>query len=165
LSHLSKGGWLGVVRSVAGERRVVVPDAVQDELKQGVHAHPHLRQVIDADWIIRAELSSDPELTSFAGFAAKLVVGRRNVGEAAVLAYAQAHDATAVIDDGAGRKAAVNAGVAVRGTLALLCEAIREDVLTVRMVGDLADHLLETEYRLPFRAGGFERWANETGLV
>ena len=86
-------------------------------------------------------------------------------GRSEVLAYAQVHGAIAVIDDGAGRKAARDAGVELRPTLALLCQAIREGLLTVRLVSDLADHLLETKYRLPFKHGGFEDWANENGLV
>ncbi len=81
-------------------------------------------------------LSSHPELTSFAHFAGRLVVGTRNVGEAAVLAYADVHGAIAVIDDGAGRKAALYSGVTLCPTLALLCQAIRDGLLTVRMVSD-----------------------------
>ena len=82
-----------------------------------------------------------------------------------MLAYAKVHGATAVIDDGAGRQAARDFSVALRPTLALLCDAIRDGLLTVRMVSDLADHLLETEYRLPFGPGGFARWADEHGLI
>jgi predicted nucleic acid-binding protein len=165
LSHLAEAGWLSVLRSVAGGRAVLIPDAVEAELRQGIHLKPHLQQVLDAEWITTRSIASDAELASFAQFAARLVVGTRNVGEAAVLAYAQVHGAIAVIDDGAGRKAARDFSVALRPTLALLCHAIRDGVLTVRMVSDLADHLLETEYRLPFGPGGFEIWADEHGLV
>lgn len=69
------------------------------------------------------------------------------------------------MDDGAARRAAKSAGVSVQGTLGLLCEAIRSGLLTVPMVADLADHLLETEYRLPFASGGFELWAKDNGMV
>lgn len=165
LSHLAQAGWLSVLRSVAAGRAVVIPDAVEAELRQGVHLKPHLQQVLDAEWITTRSIASDQELASFAHFAARLVVGTRNVGEAAVLAYAMVHGAIAVVDDGAARKAARDFAVALRPTLALLCDAIRDGLLTVRMVSDLADHLLETEYRLPFGPGGFENWADEQGLV
>lgn len=87
------------------------------------------------------------------------------MGEAAVLAYAKTHGAVAVMDDGAGRRAARDADVELRPTLSLLCQAVREGLLTVRLVADLADHLLETQYRLPFAQGGFEAWAIENDLV
>ena len=52
-----------------------------------------------------------------------------------------------------------------QGTLALLCEGIRSELLTVALVSTLADHLLESEYRLPFGPGGFEKWARQQGMV
>lgn len=30
---------------------------------------------------------------------------------------------------------------------------------------DVADHLIETQYRLPFGAGGFIAWAHDKGLL
>lgn len=165
LSHFAAAGWLAVLRSIAGERSVIIPDAVESELRQGLHANPHLLQVLEAEWITIRALTTSEELTSFAKFAERLVVGSRNVGEAAVLAYADVHRATAVIDDGAGRRAAHDFSVSLRPTLALLCDAIRDELLTVRMVSNLADHLLETEYRLPFVSGGFARWACENGMI
>ena len=130
-----------------------------------LHAHPHLQQVLDADWITTAPLISEAELVSFAWFAERLVVGTRTVGEAAVLAYADVHRAVAVVDDGAGRKAANDRSVTLRPTLSLLCEAIRNGLLTVDDVGELADELLETKYRFPFARGGFEQWAGMVGLI
>lgn len=165
LSHLAEAGWLSILRSIAGPRPVVIPDAVDAELRRGTHLKPHLQSVLDAEWIVVRSLVSDAELAAFAHFAARLVVGDRNVGEAAVLAYAKTHGAVAVMDDGAGRRAARDADVELRPTLSLLCQAVREGLLTVRLVADLADHLLETQYRLPFAQGGFEAWAIENDLV
>ena len=165
LSHLAQAGWLSVLRSAARGRAVLIPDAVEAELREGARLKSHLRQVLDAEWITTRQLASDEEIRSFAEFAARLVVGTRNIGEAAVLAYAKVHGATAVIDDGAGRQAARDFSVVLRPTLALLCDAIRDGLLTVRIVSDLADHLLETEYRLPFGPGGFAHWADEHGLI
>jgi len=165
LCHLAGAGWLSVLRSVAGDRTVIIPEAVEEELREGLYGNSHLQQVLDPSWIEVRPLSSDAELQSFSGFAARLVAGGRNIGEAAVLAYAETHRATAVIDDGAGRRAALDAGVALQPTLSLLCQAIREGLLTVAMVSNVADHLMETEYRLPFRPGGFAAWAEENGLV
>jgi hypothetical protein len=53
----------------------------------------------------------------------------------------------------------------VKGTLGLLCDAIRDGLLTVKLVSAVADDLMTTQYRLPFGPGGFEKWASENGLV
>jgi predicted nucleic acid-binding protein len=71
----------------------------------------------------------------------------------------------AVVDDSAARKVADCHGVEHIGTLGLLCESIRSGLLTVPLVAQLADHLLEGEYRPPFLSGGFETWASDNGLV
>ncbi|GAA4392531.1 hypothetical protein [Tsukamurella soli] len=165
LSHLAQSGWLGVLRSVAGERQVVITDAVEAERRMGLPGRPHLQMVLDSDWIVVERLESPSEISAFADVAARLVVGDRNVGEASVLAYARVHRATAVVDDGAARTAAQEMRIARKGTLALLCDAIRGGLLTIDLVSDIADHLLATTYRLPFAPGGFERWASEQGLV
>ena len=110
------------------------------------------------------ELKSDHELELFGEFSELLVKGDRNVGEAGVLALAKAVAGTAVIDDSAGRKAASTHHVDLRPTLALLCDAIRAELLTVKLVSALADDLLATEYRLPFKRGRFEQWANDKDL-
>ena len=52
-------------------------------------------------------------------------------------------------------------GVHVTRTLALLCQAISEGVQAPEAVSSIADELLETDYRLPFGKGDFERWAAE----
>lgn len=165
LSSLAEAGWLGVLRTVAGPRAVVITDAVEYELRQGSHSRPHLQQVLNAEWPKRHTLESGPEIASFARFSGYLVAGTRNVGECSVLAYAWVHKATAVIDDRAAWRLAQDFGIPCRGTLGLLCEAIHGGLLTTAMVSSLADHLIETKYRLPFPPGGFEAWANENGIV
>ncbi|WP_019634699.1 hypothetical protein [Actinomadura atramentaria] len=141
----------------------MIPDTVVAELREGVHAHSHLTAVLEASWIEHCEV---PVSAEFAMFAARLVgANGRDIGETGVLAYAKTHGATAVIDDGAARKAAQAYGVEHTGTLGLLCESIRTGLLTVALVSALADQLMEGEYRLPFGLGGFERWAKEQGLV
>lgn len=91
---------------------------------------------------------------------------RRNVGECGVLALAETMpDSVAIIDDRVARNAAQGRKIAVRGTLGLLCDAIRRDLLTVPLVSALADDLLSNDYRLPFEPGGFALWAEAAGLA
>lgn len=124
-----------------------------------------IEAALRADWIEHRELCSSEEIDFFAQFSARLVKGERNLGEAAVLALARVTDGTAVIDDGAARKAAEDYRIKLRPTLALLCEAVQAGLLTVSLVSALADDLLAGQYRLPFRQGGFEKWACDNGVL
>lgn len=166
LSHFAKEGWLGMLRLVVGdERMAVMPDVVADELRSGAAGRAHLQTILDASWIEERCLTSGAELEAFATFSSLLVARGRNRGEAGVLALAKANSATAIIDDGPARKAARTHHVAHRGTLGLLCDTVRAGHATVPLISTIADHLLEGEYRLPFRPGGFEEWASDIGLI
>ncbi|WP_030173171.1 hypothetical protein [Spirillospora albida] len=164
LSHFAKQNWLGCLRAVVGRRRAVVPDTVVAEVQAAVPLHPHLQPVLEASWIEQYELTAEYE--EFAEFSALLVGSDgRNTGEAGVLAYAKAHDAVAIIDDGAARNAAGRKKVTYRGTLGLLCDGVRDGLLTLDLVSELADQLIEGDYRLPFAPGEFKTWArNNLGL-
>ena len=165
LSHFARARWLDVLKTVVGDRRAVIPQAVVTELKIGAHNDHRIQAVLDADWIERRELYSEPELRAFAGFASRLVEGERNIGEAEVLALAATIPAEAVLDDNVAYTVGQRAGVSCKRTLALLCEAIREDLLTLELVSDVVDDLIATEYRLPFGPGEFAEWAIANDLV
>lgn len=165
LSHFARQNWLGVLKAVVGDRQALVPDVVVDELRTGAAQDNRIQAVLDVTWIVHRELSTDEEIIAFASFSSFLVKGERNRGEAGVLALASVVRGVAVIDDGAGRRAADQHKIRLRPTLALLREAIRRELLTVKLVSALADDLLTGEYRLPFRPGGFESWASECGLL
>jgi predicted nucleic acid-binding protein len=165
LSHFARQNWLGVLKAVVGERTAVVPDVVVDELRTGAARDSRVQAVLDANWIEHRELRTAEEIVAFARFSALLVRGDRNRGEAGVLALAFTTGGVAVVDDGAARRAATTHGVGLRPTLSLLCEAIRLELLTVKLVSALADDLLASEYRLPFGPGGFETWASENGVL
>ena len=164
LSHFARADLLGVLKVVVGERRAVIPDAVVAELHEGVHLNYRIRAVLEADWIERRAIDTDAAGAAFARFASRLVDGERNIGEAEVLALADTMPARAVIDDSVAHKIGKRAGVDCTRTLALLCDAVRTGLLTVEYVGRLADELLVTEYRLPFRTDGFARWAADNNL-
>lgn len=117
-----------------------------DELRFGAARDTRLQAALDATWIDR-ELRSGRELAEFASFSSLLVKGDRSRGEAGVLALALTTGGCAVVDDGAARRAAETAGIQLRPTLALLCEAIRMGLLTTPLVAALADDLLSSQYR------------------
>lgn len=154
-----------MLKAVVGDRQALIPDVVVAELKIGAVRDNRLQAVLDADWIECRELRQPDEIAAFAKFSSLLVRGRRNRGEAGVLALASTTGGVAVIDDGAGRRAAKDYGISLRPTLALCCDAIHAGLLTVPLVSALADDLLANEYRLPFGPGGFAAWVNECGLM
>lgn len=167
LSHFAKAQWLGALKLVLEDHRVVIPDLVEQEIHQGSGSHPHLVGILPTDWIEVVALEDPEHVRSFTNFE-KALVGPdgRNLGECGVLALAQNLDsAVAVVDDRTARKAANDANVEVRGTIGLLCDAIRAEILTVQLVSAVADDLLATDYRMPFKPGGFAKWAAENGLV
>ncbi|MEJ3748882.1 hypothetical protein WEI85_37115 [Actinomycetes bacterium KLBMP 9797] len=167
LSHFARSQWLGVLKIVLKDVRVVVPDVVDAELRDGVGQHAYLQAVLDAEWIELVTLDSPAQLAAFIHYEQRLVgPDRRNIGECGVLALAETTtNAVAVVDDRVAGLVGKDRGVEVRRTLGLLCEAIRHGLLTVPLVSALADDLLENSYRLPFGPGGFARWASDQGLT
>ncbi|SDN82501.1 hypothetical protein [Lentzea jiangxiensis] len=165
LLHFTRNDWLGALKAVVGDREALVPDVVLEELKSFAGSDARVESVLTASWLKHRELRTQAEIDAFAEFSSLLVRGDRNRGEAGVLALAKVTGGTSVIDDGAGRKAAKANGITNRPTLALLCEAIRSGLLTPKLVSALADDLLISQYRLPFKLGGFQEWAEEQGLI
>lgn len=165
LSHFARARWLDVLRIVVGDRHAVIPEAVVTELQTGAHNDERLQAVLDADWIEWRELRTESERREFARFASRLVSGQRNVGEAAVLALAATIPALAVIDDNVAYNVGKRAGVSCTRTLALLCESIRNGLLTLDVVSTVVDDLIANEYRLPFGPGEFAEWAIANDLI
>ena len=159
LAHFARAGWLGALKSLVGSSRVIIPVEVVSELQKAAGQEHAMGAVLDATWIEHHELRTDEELSAFGKFAPQLVSGERNVGESAVLAIAATMPAQAVLDDSVAYKIAQKAGLSCKRTLALLCDAVRDDLLTAELVSDIADDLIETEYRLPFAPGEFIPWA------
>ena len=121
--------------------------------------------MLEATWIEHHKLRSEEELSAFGKFAAQLVSGERNVGETAVLAIAATMPAQAVLDDSVAHKVAQKAGLSCKRTLALLCDAVRDGLLTAELVSHIVDDLIETEYLLPFAPGEFIPWVISQDLL
>ena len=136
LSHFARADILGVLKIVVGERRVVVPEAVVTELREGLHLDSRIQTVLDADWIEYRAISTAEEIDAYRRFARRLVLGDRNVGDVAVLAIAQTGPARAVIDDWDACEFARKQGVRLSRTLSLLCKAIHIELLTLDYVSD-----------------------------
>lgn len=165
LRHFALQGWLGVLKYLSRDHEVMIPETVEVELREQRQTDAALQLVFEADWITVDRSNDLVYLRAFANFERLLAVGGRNRGECGVLALGKARGHKLVIDDRVASNHARRAGLNCRGTLALLCDAIREKKLTVAMVSELADDLLAGEYRLPFETGRFAQWADENGLI
>lgn len=150
-------------RLTAGNERVTTR-AVIDEIRNGVSAFPELQDVLDLIWLKVESADSLDELRFFAKYSRRLGSDSHDIGEASVLAWAEAHGAIAFTDDEAAVPAARDEGVEVRRTLALVARGIKHGVLTDEEGDRLVDELLRAGGRFPFGAGEFVRWARETGL-
>ncbi|MFG1797259.1 hypothetical protein [Nocardia sp. NPDC049149] len=165
LRHFSVQGWLGVLRFLAGDRPVYIPDSVEDELNRCTEHRSAVRATLDADWI-HVHRSTDQDFSeAFAHYHDRLVANGKNRGECGVLAMGQIYKCEVVIDDATPRRIAEEKGIRVTATVPLLCKAIREKKLTTVMVEELADNLLEGDYHLPFARGGFRQHVMENGLL
>ncbi|GHJ14104.1 nucleotide-binding protein [Micromonospora sp. AKA38] len=165
LRHFAEQGWLGVLRFLAGDRPIYIPDTVERELNQAADYVPATRMVLDADWI-SVYRSTDPDfMETLSYYADRLVADSKNLGECGVLTMGQLFKCEVVIDDAVPRGIAEERGVRVTATVPLLCAAIRAQKLTTVMVEELVDNLLESKYFLPFGPGGFRRHVLENGLL
>jgi predicted nucleic acid-binding protein len=165
LRHFAIQGWLGVLRFLAADRPVYIPDTVERELDNAAEHAPAARAALDAGWI-RVHRSTNPDFVkAFAHYTDRLVVDGKNLGECGVLAMGEIYKCEVVIDDATPRQIAKEKDIQVTATVPLLCQAIREKKLTISMVEALADDLLEGKYFLPFGRGGFRQHVLENGLL
>lgn len=165
LRHFAVQGWVGVLRHLAGSRPIVIPDVVERELRDAAIALPAVHAVLDVPWITVHRSVEDTFRRSFSRYEERLAVGRTNLGECGVLAIGDVFGAEMVIDDSTPREIAEEEGLLVTATVPILCDAIRRKQLTVPLVEDLADALLEGKYFLPFGPGGFRNHVLENGLL
>lgn len=165
LRHFAAQGWLGVLRFLARDHPVFIPDSVERELRHAAEHVSAVRGVLDADWLTIFRSSSPEYIAAFTRYHDRLVVDGKNVGECGVLAMGEVYGCEVVIDDSPPRQIAEEKSIRVVATVPLLCQAIREKQLTMAMVENLADTLLEGHYYLPFGPGGFRQHVIENGLL
>ncbi len=167
LSYFARAGRMDVLHDVCGDARCVVTDEVARELEQGASAYPALRAALDAEWLKRVRLASLDELGVFAEYARVLGSSReRDRGEAATLAWAELHAATAIVDDRAGVNTGRARGVPVHGTLWLVIQGLRRGRLTEPDATALVAAFLEAGQWLPFEgAEEFIPWARREFLL
>lgn len=130
----SKIGRLDILRLLFG--RVLIPDAVHDEVVVRGMGRPGADAVARSSWIERrAPMNVDvmSELPK-----------RIHTGEREAIALAYELGMPLLIDERRGRQAAGNIGVAVIGILGVLAEARREEI--VEDIAPLVQTILDSGY-------------------
>jgi predicted nucleic acid-binding protein len=165
LIHSARAERLDVLGELLVDRGCWTTRVVLEELREGQAIHPTLDAVLGLDWLNIAELDTLDEIRLFAIWVQRLGSGKRNLGEASVLAAAERRRGTAVIDDREAVKVARAYGAEVHGTLWVLAGACREGKLTEPAAGNLIDALRATGLRLPCTGAEFPDYARQHGLL
>lgn len=101
-------------------QKVVVPNAVAEEIKVGPENDPARAAIEHGQFSVIMTSEPTPELAAW----------DLGLGETAVLSYALENpDWTAILDDGAARKCAISFGIKVKGTLAIVILAKKRGLI------------------------------------
>lgn len=161
LSCFARAGQWDILGDIVAASRCTATDVVGRELADGVAHHPSLQDVLDAEWLQRVALATSDEVGLFAEYSRTL-----DPGEASTLAWAEAHDAIAIVDERAGVNVAKQRGIAVHGTLWLIAQALNSRLVNERQAIRIVDDMLATHPYFPFkRADEFIPWARREGLI
>lgn len=143
LIHLAKANALHILKALY--RTILIPDEVKAEaVDEGKEkGHPDALQIEEAirqGWIRTMQVRLNPDFRKAAKTA-----GLRNA-EAAVIQYAYQNRLVALLDDEPARIFAKTLGIAVRGTLGILIQATKNNILSHREATQTLDRLTETMY-------------------
>jgi predicted nucleic acid-binding protein len=165
LSAFARARQLPMLDSLAGADERVTTSAVIEELRAGLGEHPELQDAIDLPWPRVEPLAELPELVLFGKYAQRFGSGTHDVGEATVLAFAEAHGAIAFTDDQLAVQVGREHGVRVVRTLALVARGVRTNLVTEPEAERLVGDLIRAGGRFPFSGGEFLAWARGEGLL
>ena len=149
LSCFARAGQLPLLERLTEGFTRVTTQAVLDELRDGAGEYPALRAALELPWLRIESLGSLEEMKLFAAYLQPLGAGKHNIGEATVLAWAEAHRAIAFTDDELAVQIARRRGVDVKRTLALVARGVRQGLLQEAEAQVLIDELLLADARFP----------------
>ncbi|HEY0191551.1 MAG TPA: hypothetical protein VGC42_10560 [Kofleriaceae bacterium] len=166
LSPFARAGKLEVLERLTAGRARNVTRAVLEELDRGIHDHPRLADVRGCTWLEPISVDGLAELGVFAEYVRLLGSGGRHIGEAATLAWAEVHQAVALVDDDDAAQVGRSRRCEIRRTLALIAGGIRRAVIAEDEGADLVDDLTRLGgARFPCDGPTFIRWAEDKGLI
>ncbi len=156
---------LEVLADVLRDEQVKTTPEVLDEVRNKASVYPEVESALALPWIETVQVSGLKAMGVYAEYAKRVGSSTTgNVGEATVLAWAECHGATAVIDEKVGRDAAKERGVLFKGSLGLIAHGIERRILSMPQATQLIDELKATGTHLPCSGQEFPAWANQRGL-
>lgn len=165
LSCFARAKRLDTLDTLTDGLRRVTTRAVLDELDRGTRDYPALGRVEALDWLSVERVDELEVLEIFAYYMSVLGGGGRNIGEAATLAWAEHHQAIALLDDQTAVNAAKKRHVTVRRTLSLVAEGINRKLLAETEAETLIEELIHGGARFPCDGARFLGWARGKGLT
>lgn len=140
--------------------------AVVEELRDGADLHPPIAVALETPWLEVVPLGDGlPELRVFSEYARRLGSGKRNIGEASVLTWAELNTATAIVDERAAVTLGRERGVRVHGSLWLVVRGYKCGHLDERAASNLVDALADTQAWFPCSGEDLLEWARGVGLL
>lgn len=165
-THFSRAGYEDVLRRLAPQGLVLIPDTVKTEIEAGIEAGYEISSPTTLPWVQIGVLTDDEtwtqQLIKVDMPSGKKDPPEKNLGECAVLACAKHRGMIAVIDDSDARAQAHARELPSIGTVWIIAEAHKhlDDVDAEQ----LYQALLETDMHLP-QADSFVDWAQKKGLL
>lgn len=117
------------------------------------------------DWLRVVYVDGISELRALARWVGRVSSETHSQGEATVLAWAECHDAHAIIDDADVRRVAQLYGLSVHGVLWVVAQAVEQGRWSATSASNFVDRLIGTGARYPFEVAGFVTWARSVGLT
>jgi len=161
LSAFAQADAIEILHSIVDQHECLIPLAVREELARGKIE----RRLLAVPWLTTVHVDELQALLLFVQVKNRLGEGDRDVGEAAVLAYAGSHGACAVIDDLAARNTADAFGIRRTGTIGLLARGLRDRLISSEVAGSLVDTMRGRGVRLPCTGSGFVAFCRDHGLL
>lgn len=166
LSPFARAKRLDTLRELLGASRVVTTAEVQAELRNDMKAHPELEVALRLPWCeVASPRDRLPFITLFADYYRVLGGDGRNIGEAAVMAYAKQEHGIAVLDDDVAVKLAREQQIEVIRSLRLIADAVRSKTLDVRDAETLVDELGRAGGRYPCTGSGLTTFLHQNDML
>jgi len=143
LIHLAKANALHILQNLY--HTILIPEEVKNETvdkgKEKGHSDAlQIEKAIQQGWIKTIQVKLNPEFQKAAKTAGI------TKAEAAVIQYAYQNHLTALLDDEPARTFAKTLGVTIRGTLGILIQATKNNILNPQEAIQILDKLTETMY-------------------
>ncbi|MFI6821259.1 hypothetical protein ACIBJE_09920 [Micromonospora sp. NPDC050187] len=98
LHHFTLADRLDVLQDLLMDADCWTTHVVIEELRVGAATRPELTAACEVSWLRRAQLDTLDEVRCFTLWATRLGAGKRNLGEASVLAAAELRKGVAITD-------------------------------------------------------------------